>query len=82
MMAAVSSSTTSVDAYQTTQHPSPEHTVMADLLENYALENKVNNTQIMERLSDRINLSGIVYHHDCCIKSQTLVNQTVKSAKT
>jgi hypothetical protein len=80
MMEAVNS--TKVDAYQTTQHLSPEHNVMAELLVNYALENKVNSTQIMERLFDRINLNGMVYHHDCCIKSQTLVNQTVKSAKT
>jgi len=80
MIKAVNS--TLVDAYQTTQHPSPEHNVMADLFANYALENKVNNTQIMERLFDRINLNGMVYHHDCCIRSQTLVNRTVKSAKT
>lgn len=82
MMEAVNSSTTLVDAYQTTQHPSPEHNFMDNFLANYALENKVNNTQIMERLFDRININGMVYHHDCCIKSQTLVNRTVKSVKT
>jgi hypothetical protein len=37
MMVAVNSSTTLVDAYQTVQHPSPEHNVMADLLANSAL---------------------------------------------
>jgi len=56
MMEAVNSSTTLVDAYQTTKHPSPEHNVMANLLANYALENKVNNTQIMERLLDRMSM--------------------------
>jgi hypothetical protein len=64
MMEAVNS--TLVDAYQTTQHLSPEHNVMAELIVNYALEKKVNNTQIMERLFDRINLNGMVYHHVCC----------------
>jgi len=51
MMEAVNSSTTLVGAYQTTQHPLPEHNVMANLLSNYALENKVNNTQLIERLT-------------------------------
>jgi len=81
-MEAVNSSTTLVDAYKTTQHPLPDHNVVANLLANYALESKVNNTQNMERLFDRINVNGMVYHHDCCIKRQTLVNRMVKSAKT
>jgi hypothetical protein len=50
-----------------TQQPSPEHNVMAGLLANYALVNKVNSTQIMERLFDRINLNGMVYHPNCYI---------------
>lgn len=65
----VISSTTLVDAYQTTKQPSPEHSVMANFLKNYLLENKVKNTKFMQ--SERTNL-----------KSQTLVNRTVRTAKT